>query len=46
MQGGMNPVGVLIEGGAACFAVKSAFVERDGRVPVVGEDMANGLPGT
>ena len=43
--GGMNPAGVLIEGGAACFAVEPAFVERDGRAPVVGGDMANGLPG-
>ena len=41
----MNPVGVLVESGAACFAVESAFVERDGRAPVVGRDMANGLPG-
>lgn len=46
MQGGMNPVGVLVEGGAACFAVEPAFVERDGRAPVMGGDMANGLPGT
>lgn len=45
MQRGMNPVGVLVESGAACFAVESAFVERDGRAPVVGRDMANGLPG-
>ena len=45
MQGGMNPAGGLIEGGAACFAVEPAFVERDGRAPVVGRDMANGLPG-
>lgn len=45
MQGGMNPVGVLVEGGAACFAEEPAFVERDGRAPVVGGDMANGLPG-
>lgn len=45
MQGGMNPAGILIEGGAACFAVEPAFVERDGRAPVVGGGMANGLPG-
>ncbi len=45
MQGGMNPAGVLVESGAACFAVEPAFVERDGRTPVVGRDMANGLPG-
>ena len=41
----MNPVGVLVKSGAACFAVGPAFVERDGRAPVVGGDMANGLPG-
>lgn len=45
MQGGMNPVGVLVEGGEACFAEEPAFVERDGRAPVVGGNMANGLPG-
>ena len=46
MQGGMNPVGVLVEGGAACFAEESAFVKRDGRAPMMGGDMTNGLPGT
>lgn len=40
----MNLVGVLVEGGAACFVVESALVERDGRTSVVGRDMVNGLP--
>ena len=46
MQRGMNPVGVLVESGVACFAEEPAFVKRDGRAPMMGGDMANGLPGT
>ena len=42
----MNPVGVLVEGGAACFAEEPAFVKRDGRALMMGGDMTNGLPGT
>lgn len=31
----MNPVGILIESRATLLAVEPAFVERDGRAPVV-----------
>ena len=44
-QGRVNPVGILIESRAALLAEKPAFVERDGRAPVVGRNVANGLPG-
>ena len=44
-QGRVNPVGILIESRVALLAEEPAFVERDGRTPVVGRDMANGLPG-
>ena len=42
----MNPVGILIESRATFLAVESAFVESDCRAPVIGRDVAYGLPGT
>ena len=36
MQRGMNPAGVLVESGAACFAEEPTFVKRNGRAPVMG----------
>ena len=44
-QGRVNPVGILIESRVALLAEEPAFVERDGRAPVVGGNVANGLPG-
>ena len=40
----MNPVGIPIESQVTFFAVESAFVKGNRHAPVIGRDMANGLP--
>ena len=44
VQGRMNPVGIFIESRATFFAVEPAFAKGNRRAPVIGRDMANGLP--
>lgn len=41
----MNPVRIFVESRIALLAVETAFVECNSRAPVIGRDVANGLPG-
>ncbi len=46
IQGEMNPVGVLVEEWYGMFCRRACVCGKRRRAPVMGGNMANGLPGT